>query len=307
MEKIRDIKSVAITGATGAIGIALCNLLIENDIKVYAICNPSSKRLSVIPSEVNIIECDISNYDNLVSLDEKIDAFFHFAWKKTVGEGRNDMKAQLDNVRYTIDAINLAKRLGSKVFIGAGSQAEYGIANTTLTASTPCNPVNGYGIAKYSAGKMCSIESRKLNIDFIWTRILSVFGPCDGENAMISNLIKKLLNNEVPELTSAEQLWEYIYSKDTARALLLLAQKGFDNKTYIISTGESKPLKEYIKIVRDNINPDSELGFGKIEQNVLLNLKSDISDLKKDVGFVPKTSFEEGIKETIKWQSEKKD
>ncbi len=68
---------------------------------------------------------------------EKADAFFHFAWAHTIGPGRNDMPAQIENIRYTIAAVPHRGGTGLPVFIGAGSQAEYGRVEGVLTAPIP--------------------------------------------------------------------------------------------------------------------------------------------------------------------------
>ena len=51
------------------------------------------------------------------------------------------------NIKYTLDAVELAKRLGCKTFIGAGSQAEYGRVEGTISEKTDKNPENGYALA----------------------------------------------------------------------------------------------------------------------------------------------------------------
>lgn len=92
-----------------------------------------------------------------VELDDSCDAFFHLAWTGTVGAARNDMFQQNKNVEYALEAVELAASLGCKIFVGAGSQAEYGRVEGKLCADTPVFPENGYGIAKLCAGQMTRI------------------------------------------------------------------------------------------------------------------------------------------------------
>ena len=297
---MRKIESAVITGPTGAIGSALCRLLLESGVRVYAVCRPESKRVKNLPQGVTVIPCDLSRFSELSGLaDIKADAFFHFGWADTVGSGRNDMYSQNLNIKYALDAVHAAKGLGCKVFIGSGSQAEFGRVDGTITSDTPCYPENGYGMAKLCAGQMCRVECEKLGMDFIWTRILSVYGPYDGENSMISSVIKKLLSGEKPSLTSGEQMWDYIYSEDAAKALYLLAEKGISGKTYILAGGKSKKLREYVEILRDSICKDLPLGFGEFNAVNPVSLQADISDLTNDTGFVPETDFKTGIAKTI--------
>lgn len=304
---MREIQNVLVTGATGAIGVALCKKLLVEKKNIFVVCRPGSDRVKALPNDesIHVIYCDVSE---LLKLPEilnkiKIDAFYHFAWKNTIGSGRNDMTSQISNIQYTIDAVHAAKALGCKVFIGSGSQAEYGRVEGILKPDTPTFPENGYGIAKLCAGKMSQIECDKLGIDHIWVRILSVYGPNDGSGTMVSGTIRALLKGQVPKLTQGLQKWDYLYSEDAADALYLCAVKGRNNAIYPLGSGQARPLKEYMEIIRDSINPALKLGLGEIPYGPLqvMYLEADISDLKKDVGFTPKTSFEEGIKHTIDW------
>ncbi len=300
----RKNEKAIITGPTGAIGIALCKYLANKNIKVFAICRPNSARSDYIPNHENITKvfCDISELQKLSDLiPDGADAFYHFAWADTIGAGRNDMDSQMNNIRYTLDAVRVAGKLGCKVFIGAGSQAEYGRVEGALTSDTPCNPENGYGIAKFCAGKMSRIESDKIGMSHFWVRILSVYGPYDGPMTMTSSVIRQLLSSATPALTKGEQIWDYLYSEDAAEAFYLIAEHGSDSKTYVLGSGEGRPLKEYIIELRNAINPDLLLGFGEIPYNELSvrYLIADISELQKDVGFIPKTKYCDGIRNTI--------
>lgn len=300
----RSITKAVVTGPTGAIGTALCLELAQNGIAVYAVCRPGSHRASALPKHENIlrVECDVSELSRLPEwIPNGADVFYHFAWAHTIGPGRNDMPAQIDNIHYTIDAVHAAKALGCQVFIGAGSQAEYGRVEGTLKPDTPCFPENGYGMAKLCAGQMSRAECRKMGLDHVWARILSVYGPGDGPNTMISSVIRQLLQGEKPALTQGIQQWDYLYSADAARAFRLMAQHGQDGKIYPLGSGQARALGEYICILRDQIDPQLPLGFGEIPYTPLqvMYLQADISSLQTDTGFSPFTSFETGIQYTI--------
>lgn len=303
----RSIRTAVITGPTGAVGTALCNTLLDNGIEVYAVIRPNSPRASALPKheKLHVVECDASVLHELPSLMQgiKADAFYHLAWANTTGAGRNDMPSQIDNIRYTIDAVRAAHALGCSVFIGTGSQAEYGRVEGILNADTPAFPENGYGMAKLCAGQMSRTECNMLGMDHIWVRILSVYGPKDGMGSMISSTITKLLMGECPDLTEGVQKWDYLYSGDAATALYLCALSGKNNAVYPLGSGQARPLREYIEIMRDAIDPSLPLGFGKVKYGPLqvMHLEANIADLTRDTGFSPVTSFEEGIKNTIEW------
>ena len=302
----RSISRAVITGPTGAIGTALCLELAKQGIRVFAVCRPDSRRMGAIPVHENItvVSCDAAELFRLNTLiPEGADAFFHFAWAHTIGAGRNDMGAQIENIRYTIDAVRAAAALGCKVFLGAGSQAEYGRVEGVLRPDTPCFPENGYGMAKLCAGQMSRVEAQNLGIDHIWIRVLSVYGPGDGAATMISSVTRQLLAGQAPALTEGIQQWDYLYSGDAARAFYLAAKHGISGKVYPLGSGKAFPLKVYIQQLRDAVDPALPLGFGQIPYGPLqvMHLQADISALAEDTGFVPCTEFADGIRKTIQW------
>ncbi len=309
-------RRVIVTGATGTIGMALISKCIQSKTEVVALVNPGSSRLDRIPNDplVRIIKCGLDDLAEAtaksIGINEiehgsgiSADVFLHLAWGGTFGDARNNRELQDRNVSYALDAVRLAKRLGCRVFVGAGSQAEYGRVSGVLTPDTPCNPENEYGRAKLRA----SDETRKLcgelGIRHIWTRILSIYGPYDGEGTMVMSVIRKLLAGEKPSLTAGEQLWDYLYCEDAANALLLLAEKGKDGNIYPVGSGNARPLREYIEIIRDEINPKLPLGFGEVpySDKQVMHLCADISALHADTGFEPEVEFREGIRRTIKY------
>lgn len=306
-------KKIIITGPTGAIGHALIETCIKEQIEVYAICRCHSARLASIPSSpfVHMVECDLENLTSLSdTLPHGCDVFYHFAWAGTTGGGRDDMYLQNQNVRYALDAVELCKKIECRAFIGAGSQAEYGRVDSILTPSTPVLPENGYGMAKLCAGQMTRHMCGAYGIRHIWTRILSVYGPYDGEGSMILSTIRKLLCHEHAGLTSGEQMWDYLYSEDAARALFLLGKKGMSGKTYCVGSGNALLLRQYIETLRDAVARELDesctsfsLGLGDIpyDQKQVMYLCADISDLTNDTGFTPSISFEEGIAKTVVW------
>ena len=305
---MRTIRSAVITGPTGAIGTALCRLLAQENIHVFAVVRPGSTRtqhLKIIDG-VKVVECDSTELWRLPEIVEAVDVLYHLSWVKTTGSGRNDMDSQIKNIQYTVDACRVASALGCKVFIGAGSQAEYGRVDNPLTADTRCFPENGYGMAKLCAGAMSRVECEKLGIDHIWPRFLSVYGPHDGENALIPQLIKKLLKGEKMPLTAGEQIWDYLYAEDAADALYRLARFGKNGGIYPVGSGSAKPLRVYLEILRNTIDPALPLGFGEVQYSSkqVMHLEADISALIKDTDFEPKTDFETGIRKTIDYYKE---
>ena len=301
-------KKVIITGATGMLGLALIRKCIEEETEVLALVNPGSPRISRIPKHplVTVQECALA--DMRAFRDKKVpvttyDVFYHLAWAATSHSGRTEVYPHIDNITYTIDAVELAAAYGCTRFIGAGSQAEYGRLDVPLAPDTPTNPETPYGSAKLCAGQMSRIRCEQIGMEHIWTRILSAYGPGDGDRTLISSLIHALDQGEHFATTAGEQLWDYIYADDAADALYLLGDLGRTGRIYPIASGIAKPLKEYIETARSIISPETVIGYGEIPYSPkqVMHLTADISTLTADTGFIPKTDFESGIRQTFEW------
>lgn len=299
-----------VTGPTGGVGVNLIEELVRCGVEVTAVCRPNSSRIDALPNHplVRKILCELESIDALPQQTEgKYDAFFHLAWDGTFGSSRDDIMLQKKNLSCTLKAVRAAASLGCCVFVGAGSQAEYGPTNDIMSPTSPCKPVTGYGAAKLSAGAMSRVYCRSLGMRHVWCRILSMYGPHDGENTMVSSMVRGFLNGERAKCTAGEQLWDYIYAKDVARAFHLAAESAPDGAVYCLGSGRCQPLRRYIEQIRDAVNPALGIDFGAVPYypNQVMHLEADISSLTRDTGFVPSYTFEQGIQETVAWMRSK--
>ncbi len=274
--------------------------------EVLAVCRKGSGRNSRIPSDpkITVIETDLSRLDQVEPLDQKpYGVFYHLAWGGTFGADREDVLLQLKNIEGTLKAVTLAKRLGCSVFIGTGSQAEYGRTDAALRPDTPAFPESGYGMAKLCAGQMSRKACEQQGIRHVWVRILSVYGPFDGAGTMVSTALRRMLRGEDCAFTKAEQLWDFLYSADAADALYRIGQRPLHGRVYCLGSGQALPLKEYILKIKALTQSSSAVKFGEIpySSGQVMHLCADISALTQDTGFIPATDFAAGIRQTIQW------
>lgn len=299
-------KRVVISGATGAVGMALIEKCIREKTEVLVLCRNNSTRAAQLPNHplVTRLDADLSEFAALDNpTGKEWEVFYHLAWDGTTGSSRSDAALQMKNAAYTLDAVRLAKRLGCTAFVGAGSQAEYGRTEGKLCDRTPAFPETGYGIAKLAAGQMSRLLCSQLGIRHVWMRILSVYGPYDGMQSMVMRAIEQLLKGEKPSFTKGEQQWDYLFSKDAANALYLAGDAGKDGRIYCLGSGQACALKDYILQIRDAIDTKATIGLGEIPyaEGQVMYLCADISKLQEDTGFAPQVPFSEGIRETIEY------
>ncbi len=296
-----------VTGATGPLGVALARYLAERNVLVTALVHPGSKRIGDVPTSegIDILECDLSALPPLATrLPYRYDVFFHLGWRATDSRmSRNDPSIHALNILYTLDAVNLSHALGCRTFVGAGSQSELIRSEPGLAANVPGVSEESYGIAKYAAGRLSLRLCQQYGTRHFWARIVSIYGPVERETTALMYCIHKLLKGEKPSLTRGEQLWDYLYAADCARALYLIAEKGRHGTAYPVASGRVRPLREYFECVRDCIDPSLPLGVGEKEYRPGQAMRwcADVQMLTEDTGFVAEYSFERGITETIAW------
>lgn len=285
----------AITGATSMLGVATIKNCISKNISVLAFVRKDSSRIKRLPLSplVKIIECDLTQMKEFEDNSLSADVFIHFGWAFTDKTGRNDVLKQLENVQYTIDAVHLAKRLGCRKFVGAGSQAEYGTPNVTLTADTPVNPLIPYGVAKYAAGRLSAMECKKEGLEYNWVRILSIYGPHDNEGTLLNQLVYNAKNNIPMGLSGCEQVWDYLHEDDAGAAFVAVAEKGVDGKIYPLGSGVGRSLKEYVQDVISVVNPEYKPEYGEIPYSSTqpMYLVADVSELEKDTEWKSNKDF----------------
>ena len=303
---------VIITGATGAIGRALIKVCIGAGYDVLAVVHRKSSRAKELESleHCAVLRLDMEEYaDGLKEMIrqgipvKEYRLFFHLAWAASFGGGREDLSLQLKNVEASLAAVNFAKELGCEAFIGAGSQAEYGRTEGILSGATPTHPETGYGVTKLCAGQLTRLACEKSGLRHIWTRILSVYGPFDREGTLISTAVESMLARKDAAYTPCEQMWDYIYSEDAARAMLIAGERGRSGSVYVIGSGEVHKLRSYIETIARITGYTEEIGFGRRPYNdkQVMHLQADISALR-ELGFQPEVSFEQGIEKIIRWK-----
>lgn len=294
---------VLIIGADGFIGSRLCNY-ISNVCPVVAFVYEKSH----IPIEgfaSNVVMVPY-NFETILTNDysgilKGVDVMYHMAWAGVTGPLKNNEGIQVQNVLYGIRIMELAEKYGITRVVVPGSASEFALGGGVIDGKTHPAPSDMYSASKIATRYVCQTYARQHKMDLIWTYITSIYGPGREDNNLLTYVIKSLLKGEKPQTTKLEQKWDYLYIDDLLNALMLLGDKGKGGKCYPIGSGISRPMFEYIQMIRDNIDSTLPVGIGDIpyKSDIIDNQIMDISELQKDTGFIPTISFEDGIARTI--------
>lgn len=300
-------KNVIVTGANGFVGTALVSELSARGISIVAVVRSQDSNISQIASYVNvtIVSCEMENINTLPDLvsHRGFDACFHLAWEGSYGPERANYEMQLRNVRYTLDMVDVASQLGVKRFVGIGTLAERDVANYVPTDGATPAPVSIYGIAKLTAHYMVKAQCTKNKMDYIWCSLSNIYGVGNTTNNFINMASRKMIQGQRAAFTTGEQMYDFLYISDAARALADAAMYGKSATDYFLGSTSPRKLKDYIFQIRDAIDPEIPLYLGEIPfyGTPLPAEEFNTDKLVQDTAFAARVPFEQGIVMTLKW------
>lgn len=295
---------VLVIGANGFLGSNLSKKLASEGVEVVALV---AKGWDYSPIQgIDHIQCVEFELETLSDLDNQtfligVDTIYHMAWAGVSTTLKNEAETQAKNILYGLSVLEFAKRHGINRIIVPGSASEYACGQGIINGKNDSAPSDLYSASKVATRFLCQTYARQHDMELIWTAITSIYGPGRNDNNLITYAIRTLLKGEKPSFTGLEQQWDYLYIDDLIDALIAIGHKGKGGIIYPIGSGEHRQMNEYVKIIRDAINPSLPLGIGDLpyKNKTIDNQILDITSLKEDTGFVPKYSFEKGIKKTI--------
>ena len=297
---------VVVVGANGFIGSHLCLHLAAQGYQVIALVQKGFP-YDFLQNKDNITCLDFSFDDlNLLNGNPNLEGatmLYHLAWAGVSTTFKNEAITQAQNILFGIKVLEFAATNGIRRVIVPGSASEYACGKGIIDGHNIPAPSDLYSAAKVATRYVCQTYARQHNIQFLWATITSIYGPGRNDNNLITYAIKTLLQGEKPSFTGLEQQWDYLYIDDLMSALQAIGEKGIDGKIYPVGSGEHKQMAEYVKILRDKINPSLPLGIGDLpyKNKTIDNQVLDISALKADTGFAPRYTFEQGIELTINY------
>lgn len=305
-------KKILITGGAGFIGSALIKELGDYDIVSFDISNNTIKgALNAEFIDGNILE------ENVLSKAMKnVDVVIHLAGIK--GESnclKNPALAVLSNVLATALVVKHAKSNNVSKIIFASSIYAYSSCkkrDMPLNEGDKTEPDTLYGSLKLS----CEEIIRNSGIDYIIFRFANVYGTGSKIHKQIGgavgNFIDAVINNsEINIINSGGNKMDYVNVADVIDAVKIALYGNISGKTYNI--GGNLPISVIdlarltIQIANQNgIDYCKEIKFKKTGEGGLADLWLDTSQAKREIGWVPKISLEQGIAEMIDFRRELK-
>ena len=299
-----------VTGASGFLGSSLVRHLLDRGREVAVLLRPGKMptRLQDCLHKVQVVHGDLADTKFLQQSIQQlpIDAVVHLAWFGVTSEFRNNPQQISQNLVSTLAIWEAARAAGCKVWVGLGSQAEYGPCSGILREDMSPRPVTAYGVAKLAAGMSTAKMSELAGIRHVWLRLLSAYGPGDDERHMLPSVILDFLARKKPALTPGDQVWDYLYVDDAAEAICAVLDREVTG-VFNLASGTTATIRAIVEQVRDLIDPSLPIGFGEIRyrSDQVMHLEADVTRLMSATGWRPAVGLERGLQQTVKWYRER--
>ncbi|MBD3271037.1 MAG: NAD-dependent epimerase/dehydratase family protein [Elusimicrobia bacterium] len=173
----------------------------------------------------------------------------------------------------------------------------------------------GYGWGMRYLEKMCELLHKKYDIDVIIVRAANIFGPRDKFNPQLSNFIPAIIRKAVDRMEPFE-LWgapdvtrDVIYVDDFARAIVMMADNdAIRFEAFNVGTGMKTTVSNVVEWVLKYANhTPSQITYTQDRPTSIKFRALDCTKVKKDIGWEPNFTVEEGVKKTTEWWINHKD
>lgn len=303
---------VIISGAGGFIGRHLCKKLIEKGYEVYAILRSEN---GIIDDKafhhicVNLLdETDIGKvYNEWRNLS--FTKVFHLAWNGVSNANQHDESVQLENALLACNLFRLAEKLRCTKFVFAGSIIAYETMQHCMR-NEPIRKASVYGTGKLATHFMLKAIASSSDVEYCEAIISNVYGPGEHSKRLVNNSIRELLANRTVKCSAGTQPYDFIYIDDAVEKICRVGEIGQNLRSYYIGNRSTKPLKEFLLMIEQIVKEHngSSIRTGKLEfaQKTEIDDSIDFSifEMEKaevDLGYSNRTSFTEGIRNTVKW------
>ncbi|MES1037390.1 dTDP-glucose 4,6-dehydratase [Bacillus pumilus] len=314
-------KSYFITGGAGFIGLNFVKLLLqETDVRLtvfdkltYA-SHPEEMDELLKLSHFRFIQGDITIQHELdQAFDEVYDAIIHFAAESHVDRSIESAEPFIQtNVLGTYRMLEAVLKGKAKKLIHISTDEVYGdleLDDPAFTEQTPLSPNNPYSASKASSDLLVKSYIHTHQLPAMITRCSNNYGPYQHEEKLIPTIIRKAINGEkIPIYGDGQQIRDWLYVEDHARAVKQVLENGTAGQVYNIGGGNEKTNLDLTKTILKQLGISHDrIAFVEDRKGHDRRYAIDASKLKRELGWTQETSFESGIEKTINWYRAKYD
>ncbi|MEK7818699.1 MAG: dTDP-glucose 4,6-dehydratase [Bacteroidota bacterium] len=314
-------KNILVTGGAGFIGSNFLCLMtkkypnynfINLDSLTYAGNLENLREIENLPN-YSFVKCDIRDSEKLeeVFQSKKINSVIHLAAESHVDRSILGPKIFVEtNVVGTQNLLDLARKYEIEKFIHISTDEVYGSLSESgkFTETTSLHPNSPYSASKASSDLLALSYEHTFKMPVIVTRCSNNYGPFQFPEKLIPLMIINALNDKsLPVYGDGLNVRDWLFVDDHSMAIDEIFHNGKIGEVYNIGGNNEWRNIEIVKFILNEIGkPESLITFVKDRPGHDKRYAMDATKLKNELGWEPKTTFENGLPKTIKWYLENK-
>lgn len=310
---------VLVTGADGFIGSHLAEFLVEKGYEVRALTQYNSFNSwgwldeSVFSKDMDIRSGDIRDAEFCHKLVEDIDTVFHLAALIAIPFSYQAPASYVEtNIGGTLNLLNAGLRHEVKAFLQTSTSEVYGSARfVPINESHPLQPQSPYSASKIGADALAQSYYNAFEMPVALVRPFNTFGPRQSARAVIPTVITQIANGQTSlKLGDTSPTRDFNFVTDTCRGFEMIAREPKAlGQVLNLGSGAEISIGDTVSLIADLMGASIEI---EVDQQRIRPEKSEVNRLLCDrslaeelVGYSPKWSLKDGLKETIEWFSNK--
>ena len=318
-------KTILVTGGTGFIGNCFCKLLLEErheykvinvDVCTYA-ANPSTIEGELKSTNYKFYKTDIRNREAIEKIfeDEKPDIVVNFAAESHVDRSIEDpglfIKTNIMGTQVLMDA---CRKYGIKRYHQVSTDEVYGDLpldrpDLFFTEETPIHTSSPYSSSKAGADLLVLAYHRTYGLPVTISRCSNNYGPYHFPEKLIPLMIANALNDKpLPVYGEGLNVRDWLYVEDHCKAIDLIIHKGRVGEVYNVGGHNEKRNIDIVKLICKELGkPESLIVHVGDRKGHDMRYAIDPTKIHNELGWLPETKFEDGIKKTIQWYLDNKE
>ncbi len=309
--------TILVTGGAGFIGSNFIFYLLENHPDYKIVCLDKltyAGNLSTLSSVLDRIVfekvdiCDRDEVDRVFS-EQRPDVVVNFAAESHVDRSIEDPELFLKtNIIGTSVLMDACRKYEVSRFHQVGTDEVYGDLpldrpDLFFTEDTPLHTSSPYSSSKAAADLLVMAYHRTYGLPVTISRCSNNYGPYQFPEKLIPLMIANALaDKSLPVYGEGLNVRDWLYVEDHCKAIDLVLQKGRVGEVYNIGGHNEMRNIDIVKLICKELGkPESLITFVKDRKGHDMRYAIDPAKIHEELGWLPETKFEDGIKKTIKW------
>jgi nucleoside-diphosphate-sugar epimerase len=303
---------VLVTGGGGFIGSHVVGRLLADGHAVRVLDNFATGHrgnLLDVLDDIELVEGDIQSYERVHNAVAGCEIVLHQGALPSVPRSVQDpLTSNATNVTGTLNVLLTARDAGVRRVVYASSSSIYG-ANPALPKHEALQPqpISPYAVAKLAGEGFCRSFHEVFGLETVALRYFNVFGPRQDPlsqyAAVVPNFISALLDGDRPVVFGdGEQSRDFTYVGNVVEGnILAMSAEGVAGNVYNLAAGDRTTLNELLAHIGGLTGRDPDPRYEEPRLGDVKHSQADISAARRDLGYTPAVSVEEGLRLTLDW------